>query len=69
MKQELLQGISNRSAVISIFGLGYVGLPLATMFVRAGFEVVGYDINPAYIARVLEGVSSILDVSDGELRE
>ena len=69
MPQDLIQRIENRSAAISIFGLGYVGLPLATMFVRAGFEVVGYDINPQYVTNIRTGNSSVLDVPDGELRE
>ncbi len=65
---EIFEKIENRSAVLSIFGLGYVGLPLAILFVRAGFEVRGYDINPSYIEQLKSGISTILDVPDGELR-
>ncbi len=41
-----LARISDRSAVIGIVGLGYVGLPLATAAARAGFRVLGLDVDP-----------------------
>jgi UDP-N-acetyl-D-glucosamine dehydrogenase len=45
MKQGLLAKIEDRSAVIGIVGLGYVGLPLAMEFARVGFRVIGYDVS------------------------
>ena len=45
MKNELLRRIEDRSAVIGVIGLGYVGLPLAVEFAKAGFHVIGYDIR------------------------
>ena len=44
-EQRLLDRIQKHSAVIGVVGLGYVGLPLAVEFARAGFRVIGYDIS------------------------
>jgi UDP-N-acetyl-D-glucosamine dehydrogenase len=61
-KEQLLQKIDNRTAKIGVIGLGYVGLPLAVEFARAGFEVVGYDVSDRVVALVNEGRSHIADV-------
>ena len=45
--------------VIGVFGLGYVGLPLSLTFCRAGFQVVGFDIDPEKVAKLNEGQSYI----------
>ena len=45
LKSQLLQKIEDRSAVVAVVGLGYVGLPLALEFARAGFRVIGYDVS------------------------
>ncbi len=42
---ELLKRIENKQARLGVIGLGYVGLPLAVEFARAGFGVVGYDVD------------------------
>ena len=41
----LANKIQNRTAVSGIVGLGYVGLPLAVEFARAGLTVLGFDIT------------------------
>jgi len=41
--------INDRSAIIGIIGLGYVGLPLVDAFHQSGFQVYGFDIDPAKI--------------------
>lgn len=43
---ELLQKINNKSAVVGIIGLGYVGLPLGLEFALKGFNVIGFDLDP-----------------------
>src|SRR5581483_11897170 len=48
-------------------GLGYVGLPLAVEFARAGFPVVGYDIDPRKVEAVTAGRSYIPDVPAAEV--
>jgi len=59
--------IRDRSAVVGIVGLGYVGLPLAVAFAGAGFKVVGFDIRQGNVDSVNRGVSYIADVSDDDL--
>ena len=54
--------IRNRAARIVVVGLGYVGLPLATGFARAGFTVTGLDVDPDRVAQVNAGKSYIPDV-------
>ncbi|MBS7456315.1 nucleotide sugar dehydrogenase [Coralloluteibacterium stylophorae] len=43
------------SARIAVIGLGYVGLPLAAAFARAGLDTVGFDIDPARVAELAAG--------------
>ena len=50
-----------------IVGLGYVGLPLAVTAAHAGLNVVGFDVDEAYIARLGRGDSPIEDVPDEQL--
>jgi UDP-N-acetyl-D-glucosamine dehydrogenase len=54
---------------IGVIGLGYVGLPLAVAFGRAGCDVIGVDLDPRKIEAIREGRSYIEDVPDAELRE
>ena len=51
---------------IGIVGLGYVGLPLAVAFGKAGHEVVGYDVDAARVERLAGGESDIEDVASGD---
>ncbi|HOK05106.1 MAG TPA: nucleotide sugar dehydrogenase [Victivallales bacterium] len=46
MIKEILRKISDRKIKVGIVGLGYVGLPLAGEFVKAGFTTIGFDIDP-----------------------
>jgi UDP-N-acetyl-D-glucosamine dehydrogenase len=59
--------ILSRSAKVGVIGLGYVGLPLAVEFARAGFDVVGIDVEPAKIEKLKAGHSYVKDVSDALL--
>ena len=43
--ERLLQKFEKRDAVIGVVGLGYVGLPLAVEKAKAGFHVIGFDIQ------------------------
>ncbi len=52
-----LPKLANQSAVIGVVGLGYVGLPLILAYVRAGFQVIGFDIDPAKISALGAGRS------------
>jgi UDP-N-acetyl-D-glucosamine dehydrogenase len=54
---------------ISIVGLGYVGLPLALEFAKAGLIVHGIEQNPKKVEMVNKGISYIDDVKNDELLE
>jgi UDP-N-acetyl-D-glucosamine dehydrogenase len=65
---ERLQGrIVDRTAVVGVIGLGYVGLPLAMGFGASGYEVIGLDIDTRKVEALSRGVSVIQDVSDAEV--
>jgi UDP-N-acetyl-D-glucosamine dehydrogenase len=59
---ELLDRIAQREATIAVVGLGYVGLPLATVFAGGGFQVIGIDSDVGRVAAINSGVSYIQDV-------
>lgn len=61
--------LTARSATIGIIGLGYVGLPLSVAFAEGGFEVVGFDIDPAKVARLNRGESYIRHIPSRALRK
>ena len=44
-REQLLGKLADKSAVIGIYGLGYVGLPLALRFTEVGYQVLGFDID------------------------
>ncbi|HEX6250744.1 MAG TPA: nucleotide sugar dehydrogenase [Gemmatimonadaceae bacterium] len=61
--KDVLQGkIQDRTACIGVVGLGYVGLPLAVEFARAGYHVIGYDVSDRVTREVSAGRSHIIDV-------
>src|SRR5260370_17108102 len=55
--------IYNKQARIGVIGLGYVGLPLAVEFARAGFDVTGFDVDESKVAEINAGRSYIPDVA------
>jgi UDP-N-acetyl-D-glucosamine dehydrogenase len=69
MERELLEKIEKRTARVAVIGQGYVGLPLALAYARAGFPAVGIDTDRDRIAALNLGQSPTPDVPDAELRE
>ena len=65
--QVLADRIQSRTAHVGIVGLGYVGLPLAVEFAKAGFSVTGIDLQQSKVERVNLGDSYIQDISSTEL--
>src|SRR5687768_1990226 len=61
--------IQDRSATIGVVGLGYVGLPLAMEFAKAGFHVIGYDVSERVCALLMRGESHIQDVPASEVAQ
>jgi UDP-N-acetyl-D-glucosamine dehydrogenase len=58
-KETLIEKLNNKSAVIGIVGLGYVGLPLVIRFAEEGFKVLGIDIDESKISKLNAGKSYI----------
>ena len=53
--QDLIDRLRARTARLGVIGLGYVGLPLAVEFAKAGFATVGFDVDEDKVRRVLGG--------------
>ena len=62
MKKILLDKLDHCTAQIAVLGLGYVGLPLATVFAQAGMNVLGIDPDKRKADSINRGVSYIADV-------
>ncbi|HZV66864.1 MAG TPA: NAD(P)-binding domain-containing protein, partial [Telluria sp.] len=56
---QLVAKFEDRSAVIGIIGLGYVGLPLSLRYAAVGFRVLGIDIDAAKVGKLNRGASYI----------
>ena len=63
IKQQLLNRIADKSAVIGIVGLGYVGLPLMLRFAEVGYKVLGFDIDQSKVDALMAGQSYIEHIS------
>jgi UDP-N-acetyl-D-glucosamine dehydrogenase len=68
-REALREKIQTRTARVGIVGLGYVGLPLAVEFAKAGFAVTGIDLQRSKVDGLNRGESHIQDVSSREVAE
>ena len=59
---------SPASTPLALIGLGYVGLPIATAFAKAGFSVIGFDINRERIAELQKGHDRTGELTGAELQ-
>ena len=66
---SLYNKINNKEANIGVIGLGYVGLPLAIEFAKAGFNVSGIDVDDKKIAAINKGNNYISDIDDSLLMD
>ena len=64
---QLIEKIREKQVHACVMGLGYVGLPLALEFVRAGYRVVGLDSDPRRVRALRKAQSYIPDVSSESL--
>jgi UDP-N-acetyl-D-glucosamine dehydrogenase len=60
--------IADRRAVVGIIGMGYVGLPLALLFVRRGFRTLGFDIDLNKVRALKSGTSYLSHIPHEEIR-
>ena len=68
ISEQLARKIQARTARVGIVGLGYVGLPLAVEYAKAGFPVTGIDLSTAKVDRVNAGNSYIADIHAAEFK-
>lgn len=68
VKAELLEKIEKKTAVVGIVGLGYVGLPLAVEFAKAGFKTIGFDVQKQKVDSVNAGHNYIGDIVGDTLK-
>lgn len=67
MREELLKKIQEKSIIVGVVGLGYVGLPLAVEKAKAGFRTIGFDVQSSKVDMVNSGHNYIGDVVDSDL--
>ncbi|MDU2063442.1 MAG: nucleotide sugar dehydrogenase [Sporomusaceae bacterium] len=67
MKKALLEKIRQKTAVLGVVGLGYVGLPLAVEKAKAGYRTIGFDIQQEKVAMVNAGKNYIGDIVPEDL--
>ena len=66
---SLLDKLNNKTAILGVVGLGYVGLPLAVEKAKAGYHVIGFDVQAKRVDMVNQGQNYIGDVVDCELKD
>ena len=67
MKDAFISKFQARRAQVAVIGLGYVGLPLAVNFAKAGYQVIGIDLDQRKVDAINRGESYIGDISADEL--
>jgi len=65
LKEKLL----NKTAILGVVGLGYVGLPLAVEKAKAGYKTIGFDVQESKVEMVNRGENYIGDVVNEDLKE
>ena len=68
MKQQLIKKLTDKTAIIGIVGLGYVGIPLALRYAEAGYKVVGFDIDSDKIEKISSGKTYIKHIPDADIQ-
>jgi UDP-N-acetyl-D-glucosamine dehydrogenase len=65
--EQLTSKLRDRTAIIGIIGLGYVGLPLTLRYAEAGFRVLGIDIDAAKVERLNRGESYMRHIAGADI--
>ncbi len=66
---NIKEKLKNKTAVLGVIGLGYVGLPLAVEKAKAGYRTIGFDVQEQKIKMVNKGINYIGDVVNEDLLE
>jgi len=67
--QQIISKIKDRTAVIGVIGLGYVGLPLMIRFGEEGFRTIGFDVDDSKVKRLNSGESYIKHIPSETIRQ
>jgi UDP-N-acetyl-D-glucosamine dehydrogenase len=66
---KLADKLADKSFILGVIGLGYVGLPLSLTFLRKGIKVIGFDLDPTKIVKIEQGQSYIKHIPTEELTQ
>ncbi len=66
---DLIKKIKDKSALVGVIGLGYVGLPLSLEFASKGFNVIGFDVDESKIPLLNSGKSYIKHISEDRIQK
>lgn len=64
---DLERKLRDKTAHLSVIGLGYVGLPLAVEYAKAGFRVTGIDVQREKVSQLMRGSSYVQDVPSSDV--
>jgi len=67
LPEALIRKVEQKTARVGVIGLGYVGLPLAVEFAKAGFRTTGIDVDTGRVKQLKAGRSYITDIASREL--
>jgi len=67
--EQLLEKIKSRKAVIGVIGLGYVGLPLIMEFSKAGYNIIGFDVDSEKTNMLNSGESYIHHIPSSKVKD
>ncbi|WP_315674128.1 nucleotide sugar dehydrogenase [Clostridium sp. 19966] len=65
-KENLLYKIQNKTAIVGVIGLGYVGLPMAVEIAKSGYQVLGLDVDENKVSMINNGINYIDDINNDE---
>lgn len=65
---SIIDKIKNKTAIVGIVGLGYVGIPLVISFCDAGFEVIGFDIDEEKINMLSRGETYLKHIDNNWIK-
>jgi len=68
-KKKLLEKLQSRQAIIGVFGLGYVGLPLSLRYAEVGYRVIGFDIDESKVNMINNGQSYHGHIPDSRIKD
>ena len=69
LKNQLIRKLNDKTAVIGIIGLGYVGLPLALRYAEAGYGVLGFDVDPIKPETIAAGRTYFRHIPENRIKQ